>query len=121
MQGAGLRLSASLGDAKPPDGLEDMLAVYLSAELETSEAAPAHTTTGTFSAEPDMVAWINDGQQLYYPVLLSCANGGRRVVCGVAVLALPLQRVPRVPADLVSEITHALLDAGDVIGADAAD
>jgi len=120
MQAGGLRLSATLGDRPPPDGLADMLAVYMSAEIESSETVP-NTVTGTFSAEPDMVAWINDGQHLYYPVLLSCHCGPRRIVSGVAVLALPVQRVPQLPPELISEISRALVAAGDVIGADAAD
>jgi hypothetical protein len=73
-----------------------------------------------FASSPDMVAWINDGQHLYYPVLLSCIVGQRRVVSGVAALAFAVQREPHVPADLVADISHALLTAGDVFGADAA-
>jgi hypothetical protein len=120
MQRSGLRLAATLGSGPPPDGLEDMLSVYLSAELETSEAV-ANTVTGTFAAAPDMVAWINDGQHLYYPVLLSCDNAGVRQIGGVAVLALPVQRDPKLPSELIAEISRALLESGDVIGADAAD
>jgi hypothetical protein len=120
MQSAGLRLCATLGDGPPPDGLDDMLGVYLSAELEASETVP-HTVTGTFAARPDMIAWINDGQHSYYPVLLCCVTEAKRRVGGVAVLALPLQRDPKLPSELVSEISRVLLEAGDVVGADAAD
>jgi len=120
IQAGGLRLSATLGDRPPPDGLEDMLAVYMSAEVESSETA-TNTVTGRVSGEPDMVAWINDGQHLYYPVLLSCQRGQRRIVSGVAVLALPVQRVPQLAPELVSEISRVLVDAGDVVGVDAAD
>jgi hypothetical protein len=121
MQPGGLRLAATVGDLPPPDGIEDMLAVYLSAELDASQTVP-NTVTGTFGAAPEMVAWINDGQSLYYPVLLcSSVQVQRRRVSGVALLALPVQRVPQLPPELVSEISRALLDAGDVVGADAAD
>lgn len=120
MHEAGLRLAAKLGDAPPPDGLEDMLTFYLSAELDSNGTVP-NAVTGTFSAATDMVAWINDGEHLYYPVLLSCISGQRRVVSGVAVLSLAVQRVPRIAPELVSDISRALLDAGDVTGVDAAD
>jgi hypothetical protein len=119
MQAGGLRLCASLGDGPPPEGLEDMLAFYLNAELDSTEAVP-HSVTGMFAAAPDMVAWINDGQHLYYPVLLSCVTGQRRVVSGVAALAMPVQREPNMPSELLADISHALLAAGDVVGADAA-
>jgi hypothetical protein len=119
MQEAGLRLCASLGDGPAPEGMEDMLAFYLNAELDATEAVP-RSVTGTFSAAPDMVAWINDGQHLYYPVLLSCIVGQRRVISGVAALAFAVQREPILPADLVAEISQALLASGDVVGADAA-
>jgi hypothetical protein len=97
-----------------------MLAFFLNAELDTTEAVP-HTITGTFAAAPEMVAWINDGQHLYYPVLLSCVSGQRRIVSGVAALALSVQREPHMPAELLADIALALLSAGDVVGADAAD
>jgi hypothetical protein len=120
LEPGGLFLRATLGHVRAPEGLEDMLAVYLSAELGTTQAVP-HTVTGTFSATPDVVAWINDGQLFYYPVLISCRDGDRRLVGGVAVLALPVQREPRLPASLISDIARSLLDAGDVTCAEAAD
>jgi hypothetical protein len=120
MQEAGLSLEATLGDVPAPDGLEDMLAFYLNAELDAAETVP-HTVTGTFESTPDMVAWINDGHALYYPLLLSCIRDQRRVVAGVAVLALSIQKEPPVSRELVADVSHALLDAGDVAGADAAD
>jgi hypothetical protein len=120
MQADGLRLQATLGDLPPPEGLEDMLAFYLNAELDSAEEVP-RSVTGTYESAVDMVAWINDGHSLYYPVLLSCIREQHRVVTGIAVLALPVQKEPDVPVDLVSEISHALLDTGEVIGADAAD
>ncbi len=123
MHGSGMRVAATLGGGPPPEGLDDMLAFYLSAELDSGPAAPsaAASITGTFASAPDMVAWINDGHSLYYPVLLSCVRGERRVISGVAVLALPVQRDPKLPPELVSELSGALLDAGDVVGVQAAD
>ena len=44
-----------------------------------------------------------------------------RVVAGVAVMALPVQREPTVSPELITEVSDALLDMGDVVGADAAD
>ena len=120
MQPGGLRLAAALDGSKPPEGLDDMLAFYMDAELASS-APVAQETTGTFTPSVDMVAWINDGEQLYYPVLLHCIEGTRRMIAGVAVLALPIQREPRLPRELASEIGRALIRAGDVIGAEAAD
>ena len=120
MQADGLRLQATLGDVPAPEGLEDMLAFYLNAELDSAADVP-RSVTGTFESSVDMVAWINDGHSLYYPLLLSCIREQRRVITGIAVLALPVQKEPKVPSDLVSEVSHALLDTGDVIGADAAD
>jgi tRNA A-37 threonylcarbamoyl transferase component Bud32 len=120
MQPGGLRLAATVGDLPPPDGIEDMLAVYMSAELDASQTVP-NSVTGTFGATTEMVAWINDGQSLYYPVLLYSIHVQRRRVSGVALLALPVQRAPQLPPELVSEISRTLLDAGDVVGADAAD
>jgi hypothetical protein len=120
MQPSGLVLCATLGDGPAPDGLVDMLEFFLSAELDSSASVPA-SSTGTFDAAPDMIAWVNDGQHLYYPVLLSCIRGPHRVVGGVAALALPVQRDPNLPADFVSEISRVLLEAGDIVGADAAD
>ncbi|MFI5306097.1 MAG: protein kinase [Polyangiales bacterium] len=123
MQAKGLQLAASLGDGSAPEGLEDMLAVYLSAELDPQAAASTGlgTITGTFPAAPELIAWINDGHSLYYPVLLSCVIEQSRVVAGVAVLALPVQRDPGLPADLVADVSRALIEAGDVIGVNAAD
>jgi hypothetical protein len=120
MQKSGLRLAACLGETEAPEGMIDMLAFFLNAELDSTEAVP-HTVTGMFASAPDMVAWINDGQHLYYPVLLSCVNGSRRVVSAVAAIALPVQRTPDLSAELLSELSRSLLEAGDVVGANAAD
>lgn len=121
MQPAGLRLAGQLGTATPPDGIEDMLGFYMNAELESGSAVP-HTATGTFTAAPvDLVAWINDGEQLYFPVLLSCMYEERRVIAGVAVLGLDAQREPHVPEALISEVSKRLIDAGDVAFARAAE
>jgi hypothetical protein len=119
MQPGGLRLAVALDGSKPPEGLDDMLAFYMDAELAAS--TPAELEKSGFTPTADMVAWINDGEQLYYPVLLHCVEGQKRLIAGVAVLALPIQREPRLPRELASEIGRALLRAGDVIGAEAAD
>jgi hypothetical protein len=124
MQSSGLRLAATVGQGPPPEGLDDMLAFYLSAELDSVEAtssSAAGSVTGTFTSGPDMIAWINDGHSLYYPVLLSCMQDGRRLVGGVAVLALAVQRDPKLPIGLVSEISCVLIESGDVVGVHAAD
>ncbi|MDH5671254.1 MAG: protein kinase [Myxococcales bacterium] len=120
MQASGLKLSATLGEGAPPDGLEDMLAFYLDAELDNGPAEP-RSVTGTAQAASDMIAWINDGHRLYYPVLLSCIRDQRRIIAGVVALALPVQREPHVSMEVIYEVSHALLDCGDVAGADAAD
>ena len=119
MQPGGLRLAVALDGSKPPEGLDDMLAFYMDAELAAN--TPAEPGKSGFTPTADMVAWINDGEQLYYPVLLHCVDGQKRMIAGVAVLALPIQREPRLPRELASEIGRALLRAGDVVGAEAAD
>jgi hypothetical protein len=116
----GLRQLASTGEVSAPDGLEDMLSFYLDAELAGSAPVP-RTVTGTFSAAPDMVAWINDGERLYYPVLLACVREQRRVIVGVAVLGLALQRAPSLSRDLVEDVAQSLLDIGGIVPVDAAD
>ena len=119
MQPGGLRLAVALDGSKPPEGLDDMLAFYMDAELAAN--TPAEPGKSGLTPTVDMVAWINDGEQLYYPVLLHCVEGQKRMIAGVAVLALPIQREPRLPRELASEIGRALLRAGDVVGAEAAD
>jgi hypothetical protein len=121
MQQNGLRLAGQLGISSPPDGIEDMLGFYMNAEL-ASGSALTHLSTGTFTASPvDLVAWINDGEQLYFPVLLSCMHEGQRVIAGVAVLGVDAQREPQVPEAMISEVSKRLIDAGDVVFARAAD
>jgi hypothetical protein len=121
IQAGGLRLAGKLGTTAPPDGIEDMLGFYMNAELDSGSAVP-HTATGTFSSSPvDLVAWINDGEQLLFPVLLSCVREQQRVIAGVALLGLDSQREPHVPEALIAEISHQLIDHGDVGFAKAAD
>jgi len=121
MQQSGLRLAGQLGTTHPPDGIEDMLGFYMNAELASGSAIP-HTSTGTFTASPvDLVAWINDGEHLYFPVLLSCMHEAERVIAGVAVLGLEAQREPHMPEALISEVSKRLIEAGDVVFAKAAD
>jgi hypothetical protein len=96
-----------------------MLAFYLNAEVDSTTAVP-RTITGTYTASAAMIAWINDGQSLYYPVLLSCIREDQRVVAGVAVLALPAQHEPSVSRELLSEISHCLLESSNIVGANAA-
>jgi hypothetical protein len=119
MQPSGLRYSAKLGDRPPPEGLEDMLGFYLNAELDSGDAV-SHMVTGTFSASPDLVAFIRDGEELYFPVLLSCVHDQQRVVAGVAVLALHSEGEPAIAESLIAEVSQALIDAGDVVFARAA-
>jgi hypothetical protein len=119
MQRSGLRLAGGLGDGPPPEGIEDMLAFYLNAELESGSTLP-RTVTGTYSASPDLVAWISDGQHLYFPVLLACTHEQRRVVAGVVVLALAAQTEPVIPDSLIESISEGLIAAGDVTFAHAA-
>jgi hypothetical protein len=116
----GLRKLATTGEIPAPDGLEDMLAFYLDAELAASAPVP-RTVTGTFSAAPDMVAWINDGERLYYPVLLACVREQKRVIVGVAVLGLAVQRAPALSIDLIEDVAQSLLDVGGMLPVDAAD
>lgn len=119
LQSAGLRLLGRLGAEAAPDGLEDMLGFYLSAELETRDGTA--TGSAAWAMGPvDMVAWINDGKYSYFPVLLSCVSGQTRWVVGIAALALPAAREPRLAAELTSQISRSLLDAGDVPGVAAA-
>jgi hypothetical protein len=114
---AGLRIAASVGVEPAPDGLDDMLGFYLNAELETNQAATARRSPAMAAGLPvDMVAWINDGQHVYYPLLLSCVKDQRRVVMAVAALALESQRDPQIPGELTSRISRALLETGDLIG-----
>jgi hypothetical protein len=121
MQQSGLRLASQLGVSSPPDGIEDMLGFYMNAELASGSAVP-HTSTGTFTASPvDLVAWINDGEHLYFPLLLSCMHDDERVIAGVVVLGLEAQREPHVPEALISEVSKRLIEAGDVVFAKAAD
>jgi hypothetical protein len=116
-EAAGLRIGASLGVEPAPEGLDDMLGFFLNAELETSQAATARRTPAMATGIPaDMVAWINDGQHVYYPLLLSCVKDQRRIVMAVAALALDSQRDPQIPGELTSRISRALLETGDLIG-----
>jgi hypothetical protein len=117
---AGLRIAASLGVEPPPEGLDDMLGFYLSAELETNQAGTARRMPVTLAGNPvAMVAWINDGQHVFYPLLLSCVKDQRRIVVGVAALALDSQRDPQIPGELTSRITRALLETGELMGSPA--
>jgi hypothetical protein len=97
-----------------------MLAFYLDAELAASAPMP-RTVTGTFTAAPDMVAWINDGERLYYPVLLACVRDQAHVIAGVAVLGLAVQRAPVLSVDLVDDVAQSLLDVGGIVPVQAAD
>ena len=119
MQTSGLQLAASLEGEKPPDGLADMLAVYMEAELAADNGFVPEST-GAFAPATDMVAWINDGNAHYYPVLLRCVEAQRSVIAGVVVLGFAVQREPHIPGELAGEIARALLRAGDVTGAEGA-
>jgi hypothetical protein len=115
LQQSGLRLAGRLGGVQAPDGLEDMLAFYLNAELEPREGTPGFAGA-TLGGAADMVGWINDGTDAYYPVLLACVQDKTRLVLAIAALALPSQRDPHLSRELVAQISCALLDSGAMEG-----